>query len=93
MNPIEFHEKAYVDMLNSKRERMCRVQVLGHRGFSVKGMFLGISPCLDKELTDMAGFVADVPIYKIAIMAEGERLTPMWINILLIEHINDIEFV
>ena len=81
------------DLGSSKKNKMCLIQVLGRRGFSVKSMLAGVSQCTDKELTGMAGLIAVVPIYKICIMAEGEQITPMWINTLLIEHFSDIQFI
>lgn len=41
----------------------------------------------------MAGFITDVPIYKICMMTDiDNRIAPVWINTLLIEDIGDIKF-
>lgn len=91
MNPIVFNQ--YVEQLNANKNRECSIKVLGANGFVLNGMFLGVSQCEPKELTDMAGFITDVPIYKICMMAqEPDRIVPVWVNSLLIEEIGDIKF-
>lgn len=92
MNPLIFNQ--YVDQLNTNKNRECTIRVLGPNGFVLNGVFLDASPCGSKELIDMAGFIADVPIYKISMMAnEPDRIVPVWINTLLIDDIADIQFV
>lgn len=41
----------------------------------------------------MDGFLPDYPMIKIIIMAKlPDRLAPLWINLALIDDINDIQF-
>ena len=81
-------------MIQGKKNKKCEIQVLGPNGFTLTGVFVGIIRCGNKELTDMAGFCTDVPIYKLCIMAnEPDRIIPVWINILLIDNITDIKFL
>lgn len=92
MNPIIINQ--YIEHLNSNRNKECTIRVFGSNGFVLNGMFVGVSPCEPKELTNMAGFIADIPIYKICLMANGsDRIVPVWINSLLIDDIADILFV
>lgn len=92
MNPIIFNQ--YIDQLNANKSKECSIRVLGSNGFILNGMFVGVSQCKTSEITDMAGFIADVPIYKISMMAkEPDRIVPVWINSLLIDDIADIQFV
>ena len=91
MNPLIFNQ--YVNALNEHKEKKCTIRVLGVNGFVLQGTFFGAAPCNPKELTDMAGFITDVPIYKICMMADmDDRIAPVWINTLLIEYIGDIKF-
>lgn len=94
MNPIEFLNKGYASLLEANKNKKCQIQVLGPDGFTLTGLFLGISKCSEKELTDTAGFCTGVPIYKLCIMAnEPDRIIPVWINTLLIDDITDIQFL
>lgn len=91
MNPLIFNQ--YVVQLNAFKNRDCTIRVLGANGFALQGTFFGAAPCNPKELNVMAGFITDVPIYKICMMANmDDRIAPVWINSLLIEDIGDIKF-
>lgn len=93
MNPIEFQNNGYADILKANEKRRCEIRVLGNNGFTLKGVFVAVTKCRDNELTEMAGFCTDIPIYKICIMAEEtDGIYPVWINTLLIDDITDIKF-
>lgn len=92
MNPIIFNQ--HIPQLNVNKNRECAISVLGPHGFVLKGMFVGVTQCNPTELSIMAGFMADIPINKICIMAnESGQIVPIWINSLLIDDITDIQFV
>ncbi len=93
MNPIEFQRNGYAERLNRHKESRCEIRILGYDDFIVKGVFLGVSKCKDNEIPVMGGFFVDTPIYKICIIAQGERCEPMWINTLLVDDISDIKFI
>lgn len=96
MNPVDFRKNGYVEMLKAHENQKCRIRLLGQYGPIYEGMFIGVSHCKDNELQEMAGFCIDVPIYKICVMVDnlpGRGIVPLWINTLLIEDINDIQFI
>lgn len=96
MNPIEFLNYGCVEMLKSHENQKCRVQLLGQNGPVYEGMFIGVALCKENELQEMAGFCIDVPIYKICVLVDNlpERgIIPLWINTLLIDDMNDIQFI
>lgn len=94
MNPIDLKNNNYASYLEANINRKCTVRVLGIHGFEQSGMLVGIAQCTRQELTGMAGFIADVPIYKICLMAiSKDGIKPVWINTLLIDDINDIQFL
>lgn len=96
MNPVEFLKNGCVEMLKSHEKQKCRIRLLGQDGPIYEGMFIGVSPCKGNELQGMAGFCIDVPIYKICIMVDNlheHGMVPLWINTLLIDDINDIQFI
>ena len=96
MNPVEFLNNGCVEMLKAHENQKCCIRLLGQYGPIYEGMFIGVSLCKENELQGMAGFCIDVPIYKICVMVDNlpeHGIVPLWINTLLIDDINDIQFI
>lgn len=64
-------------MLNAPKERMCEIRVLDHDDFGVRGMFLGENQCTSNELSDMAGFITNISMYKLCVIVESDGIVPI----------------
>ena len=96
MNPVEFLNNGYARMLKTNKNKRCRVRLLGQYGPVYEGVFIGVHQCKENELEEMAGFCLDVPVYKFCVLVDNipERgIVAVWINTLLIDDVNDIQFI
>lgn len=93
MNTIDFINQGGIQYLENHKKQECFIRVMGNHGETFEGMFLGYSQYTAGYNLSADGFLPDYPMIKIIIIAKlPDRLAPIWINLAIIDDINDIIF-